>query len=149
MIVRITGTLAELRDESVIIDRNGIAYEVLVCGYARGELAAHQGRQVTLHTMEYYEAGTVGGNRIYITVYLRIGGHGLAGRDAERSTASRDGVDGTKITSDIRDAIRMRNGMHVSVRHPGVGVGGIRRCGGIHPHRMQQHEEVKHCHEHP
>ena len=62
MIVRMTGTLAELRNESVVIDRDGIAYEVLICGYARGELATRQGQQVTLHTMEYYEAGSVGGN---------------------------------------------------------------------------------------
>jgi Holliday junction DNA helicase RuvA len=62
MIVRITGTLAEVRDESVVVDRDGMAYEVLVCGYARAELLAHQGQQVTLHTMQYYEASAAGGN---------------------------------------------------------------------------------------
>jgi holliday junction DNA helicase RuvA len=64
MIVRMTGTVSEVRDGHVIIDRDGVGYEVLICGYALGELTACLGRQVTLHTMEYYEASSVGGNLV-------------------------------------------------------------------------------------
>jgi len=62
MIVRMTGIVSEVHDGYAVIDRDGIGYEVLVCGYALGELAASLGQQVTLHTMEYYEASSVGGN---------------------------------------------------------------------------------------
>lgn len=62
MIVRIRGILSDIQGESVIIDREGLAYEVLVCGYALGELRANLGQSVTLHTMEYYEASSMGGN---------------------------------------------------------------------------------------
>lgn len=62
MIVRITGTLSEVSDASAVIDRDGIAHEILICGYASGELRACQGQQVTFHTIEYLEGSTVGGN---------------------------------------------------------------------------------------
>jgi Holliday junction DNA helicase RuvA len=64
MIVRLTGTVAEVLQESVVIDRDGVGYEVLVPGYALGELAACAGQVVTLHTMEYYEGTAAGGNLI-------------------------------------------------------------------------------------
>ncbi len=64
MIVRITGDLSDVHDDHVVIDRDGIGYEVLVCGYAVGELAACRGQQVTLHTMEYHEGSSAGGNLI-------------------------------------------------------------------------------------
>lgn len=64
MIVRMTGTVAEVNADSVVLDRDGIGYEVLICGYAAGELQACTGQQVTLHTTEYFEGSSVGGNLI-------------------------------------------------------------------------------------
>lgn len=64
MIVRLAGTISEVREDAVVIDRDGIGYEVLICGYAAGELAARAGEQATLHTLEYFEGTAVGGNLI-------------------------------------------------------------------------------------
>ena len=64
MIVRISGLLSEIDEESAIIDRDGIAYQVLVPSYAIHELAANRGRQITLHTLEYLEGSAAGGNLI-------------------------------------------------------------------------------------
>ena len=62
MIVRLTGTLLDVDGESAIIERGGIAREVLVPGYSVGELAACRGREVMLHTLEYLEGSQSGGN---------------------------------------------------------------------------------------
>jgi Holliday junction DNA helicase RuvA len=64
MIVRMTGIVSEVHDDYAVIERDGLGYEVLVCGYALGELAACLGREVTLHTMEYYEGSSAGGNLV-------------------------------------------------------------------------------------
>lgn len=64
MIVRLTGTLLDLASDSVVIERNGIAREVLVPGFAVGELAASRGLEVTLHTLEFIEASAAVGNMI-------------------------------------------------------------------------------------
>jgi holliday junction DNA helicase RuvA len=64
MIVRMTGIVAEVHDGHVVIDRDGVGYEVLICGYAAGELSACQGQEVALHTMEYFEGSAAGGNLI-------------------------------------------------------------------------------------
>jgi len=64
MIARLTGILAEVEDTHAIVDHDGIGYEVLVCGYAMGELMARRGQEVTLHTMQYFEGTTAGGNMI-------------------------------------------------------------------------------------
>jgi len=64
MIVRMTGIVAEIHKDYAVIERDGLGYEVLVCGYAMGELAACLQREVTLHTLEYYEGSSVGGNLI-------------------------------------------------------------------------------------
>jgi Holliday junction DNA helicase RuvA len=64
MIVRISGILSEVHDGHAVLDRDGIAYEVLACGYACAELAMSRGQEVTLHTLEYLEGSTVGGNLI-------------------------------------------------------------------------------------
>lgn len=55
MIVRITGTLLEVAEESVVLERDGVAREVLVPHFSVGELAACRGREVTLHTVEFFE----------------------------------------------------------------------------------------------
>lgn len=64
MIVRIRGTLSDVNEESIVIDRDGEAREVLVPPCAIGELAAHRGQQVTLHTMEFYEGNQASGHLV-------------------------------------------------------------------------------------
>jgi Holliday junction DNA helicase RuvA len=61
MIVRLTGSLIDLDEETVVIDRDGLAREVLVPRYALGELAACRGREITLHTLEFYEGNQASG----------------------------------------------------------------------------------------
>ena len=64
MIVRLTGTLIEVNEESVIVDRDGVAREVLVPQFAVGELAACRGKVVTLHTLEFLEGNPASGHLI-------------------------------------------------------------------------------------
>ena len=64
MIVRLTGTLIEVTEDSVVIEREGVAREVLVPRYAIGELAAHRGQVVTLHTIEFYEGNQASGHLV-------------------------------------------------------------------------------------
>jgi len=64
MIVRLSGIVTDVYETHAVIDRDGIGYEVLVCGYAVGELSACRGQQVTLHTLEYFEGSSTGGNLI-------------------------------------------------------------------------------------
>lgn len=62
MIVRIQGRLVDLTDDAAIIDREGLAYEVMVPAYARAELAADLGDVVSLHTLQYFEGSAAGAN---------------------------------------------------------------------------------------
>lgn len=64
MIVRLTGTIADVHEDHVVIERDGIAREVLVPQYAVGELAACRGREITLHTLEYLEGNQASGNLV-------------------------------------------------------------------------------------
>ena len=64
MISRLTGTLAEVSEEAVLVDRDGVGYEVLVPRYALPELAAARGRRVTLHTLAFMEGNPNTGNLI-------------------------------------------------------------------------------------
>ncbi len=64
MIVRLTGTLAEVFEDSIILEREGVAREVLVPHFAIAELAAYRGQQVALHTMQFYEGNHSSGNLI-------------------------------------------------------------------------------------
>src|SRR3972149_4755593 len=61
MIVRLTGTLIEVNDDSIVVDRDGVAREVLVPHFAISELAAHRGQLVTLHTIQFYEGNHASG----------------------------------------------------------------------------------------
>lgn len=73
MIVRLRGELTEVMEGSVILEREGAAYEVLVPAYALGELGAVRGQAVLLHTFEYYEGSAAGGNLIpRIVGFLRV-----------------------------------------------------------------------------
>ena len=64
MIVRLTGTLIEVNEESIVIDRDGIAREVLVPHFAISELAAYRGQLVTLHTIQFYEGNHSSGHLV-------------------------------------------------------------------------------------
>lgn len=64
MIVRLTGIISEVHETYTVLDRDGIGYQVLVAGFAIGELTARRGQSVTLHTMEYYEGAAAGGNLV-------------------------------------------------------------------------------------
>ena len=89
MIVRLTGTLIEVTEESVVIDREGEAREVLVPQFAISELAAYRGQVVTLHTMEFYEGNPASGHlvprmlgflhtedRVFFTRFVNVKGIG-------------------------------------------------------------------------
>ncbi|MFQ5429306.1 MAG: Holliday junction branch migration protein RuvA [Phycisphaerae bacterium] len=62
MIVRIAGELTDILDESIVVDRDGMAYEILVPPCELSELIAARGERVTLHTQQYLEGSAAGGN---------------------------------------------------------------------------------------
>lgn len=64
MIVRLTGTVADVTEETVLIEREGITRELLVPRFAVGELAACRGQVVTLHTLEFLEGNQSSGNLV-------------------------------------------------------------------------------------
>jgi len=64
MIARISGIVGEVTEEAVLIERDGLGYEVLIPGYAVAELAACRGREVTLYTLQYYEGSAVGSHLV-------------------------------------------------------------------------------------
>ncbi len=64
MIVRLTGTLIEVTEEAVVLERDGLAREVLVPQFAVTELAAYRGQLVTLHTMEFLEGNPATGHLV-------------------------------------------------------------------------------------
>ena len=64
MIVRLTGTLVDVSEETVVVERDGLAREVLVPQFAVAELAAHRGQIVTLHTTEFYEGNHSSGSLV-------------------------------------------------------------------------------------
>lgn len=64
MIVRLTGIMLEVTEESVVVERDGVAREILVPRFAIGELSAHRGSEVTLHTIEFYEGNNASGQLI-------------------------------------------------------------------------------------
>lgn len=62
MIVKLIGQLSEIQGESVVLERDGVAREVLVPPFAIPELTSHRGQSVTLYTIEFYEGAQGGGN---------------------------------------------------------------------------------------
>lgn len=62
MIVRLTGNLTDVDEDSIVVDRDGLAREVLVPRFALGELAACRGQTVTLHTIEFHEGNHASGH---------------------------------------------------------------------------------------
>jgi len=64
MIVRLTGTLIEVAEDSIVIERDGVAREVLIPPFAITELASCRGREVTLHTQEFLEGNQASGHLV-------------------------------------------------------------------------------------
>ena len=64
MIVRLTGTLIDVTEETVVVERDGVAREILVPRFAVGELAACMGQEITLLTMEFLEGNQASGNLV-------------------------------------------------------------------------------------
>ncbi|MFQ5414173.1 MAG: Holliday junction branch migration protein RuvA [Phycisphaerae bacterium] len=64
MIVRLTGNLIDVADDSVVMERDGVAREVLVPRFSVAELAACRGMEVTLHTVEFLEGNQASGNLV-------------------------------------------------------------------------------------
>lgn len=64
MIVRLTGTLIDVTEDAAIVEQGGVAREVLVPRFAIGELAAHRGQVVTLHTLEFLEGNQSTGSLV-------------------------------------------------------------------------------------
>lgn len=64
MIAKVSGLLAEVGEDRVLIDRDGLGYEVLVPGYLVVQLADRVGQPVTLFTMDYLEGSATSGNLI-------------------------------------------------------------------------------------
>ena len=52
----------EVDTDAVLIEREGLGREVLISHYALGELTACAGREVTLHTLEFYEGNQASGH---------------------------------------------------------------------------------------
>ncbi len=64
MIAKVAGILAEVGEDRVLVDRDGIGYEVLVPAYLAVQLADRVGQPVTLFTMDYLEGSATSGNLI-------------------------------------------------------------------------------------
>ncbi len=90
MIVRLTGNVVEVTEESAILERDGVAREVLIPGFAVGELTACRGKEMSLHTIEFIEANQSGGNmtprlvgfvhpedRVFFRHFISVKGIGL------------------------------------------------------------------------
>ncbi|NLX04132.1 MAG: Holliday junction DNA helicase RuvA [Phycisphaerae bacterium] len=69
MIVRITGKLVQADSDTAVVDRDGICYELCVPAFVNAELQMQIGREVTFHTIQYYEGSAVGSN-----IYPRLVG---------------------------------------------------------------------------
>ncbi len=64
MIARISGQLESLADDRVVIAAGPVAYEVLVAPVTADELRPLLGRQVTLHTLEYFDGNPAYGQMV-------------------------------------------------------------------------------------
>jgi len=64
MIVRLTGSLIDVDEDAIVVEREGVAREVLVPHFSIGELASYRGQQVTLHTIEFFEGNHSSGHLV-------------------------------------------------------------------------------------
>ena len=64
MIVRLAGTLTDVFEDSIVLERDGVSREVLVPRFSVAELASYRGRQVTLNTTEFFEGSHTSGHLV-------------------------------------------------------------------------------------
>ena len=64
MIAKISGTLAEVSETTVLVEVGDVGYEVMVPGYALELLSGKMGQQISLYTMEYLEGSLAGGGNL-------------------------------------------------------------------------------------
>jgi Holliday junction DNA helicase RuvA len=64
MIARIVGQLDSVADDRAVIAAGPVAYEVLVAPVTADALRPHLGRQVTLHTLEYFDGNPAYGQMV-------------------------------------------------------------------------------------
>lgn len=60
MICRLTGRVASIAEDAVVIDIGGLAYEVLIPAFAAAELQELVGSELTLFTIQYFEGNPAG-----------------------------------------------------------------------------------------
>jgi len=64
VICRLTGRVAAVTGEAVVLELGGVCYEVLVPASAVAELEALAGEEITLHTIEYFEGNPAGSHLV-------------------------------------------------------------------------------------
>jgi holliday junction DNA helicase RuvA len=64
MIAKVAGILADVGEDRVLVDRDGLGYEVLVPAYLAMQMQDRVGQPVTLHTMDYLEGSATSGNLV-------------------------------------------------------------------------------------
>ena len=64
MISRITGKIIQLREDRATVERDGIAYDVLVPGGIVHRLRQKRGQEITFYTFHYLEGGMGSSNAI-------------------------------------------------------------------------------------
>jgi Holliday junction DNA helicase RuvA len=61
MITRMTGVLNRVLDEEVRLQVGPLEYQVLVAEFVRRQIQGHLGRELTLHTTEYFDGNPMQG----------------------------------------------------------------------------------------
>ncbi len=64
MIAKISGTLTEVSETTVLVEVGDVGYEIMVPGYALELLSGKMGQQISLYTMEYLEGSLAGGGNL-------------------------------------------------------------------------------------
>ncbi len=64
MICRLTGKVAAVGDDTVVLELGGVSYEVLVPASSLPELQRLAGNELTLFTIQYFEGNPAGANLI-------------------------------------------------------------------------------------
>lgn len=64
MICRLTGRVSGVGEESIVIEREGLGYEVMVPASAAGDLRRLMGNELTLFTVQYFEGNPAGAHLV-------------------------------------------------------------------------------------
>jgi Holliday junction DNA helicase RuvA len=64
MICRLTGRVSGVAEESIVIEREGIGYEVMVPASAAADLRRLVGNELTLFTVQYFEGNPAGAHLV-------------------------------------------------------------------------------------